>query len=83
MSTSQNTPFLISLMHATKAALQSAQKEFFLELNPKAHNSVPVKVIPKTRTNSVSTTNMPQPYISSEKLTYLRSVYLKPPLHNR
>lgn len=77
MSSSNQPSFLNSLIKATTSALQSAQKEFYQEWNG-SQNKPPLKVVSATKSAVVS--NKSSSSVTPEKLEYLRSVYLKPPL---
>ena len=90
-NTAQQPSFLSSLVRATTSALQSAQREFFQEWSAQRHGGIqptaPIKVVSVAKT-ATKTPAAPgavvvpakAPTISPERLAYLRSVYLKPPL---
>lgn len=87
MSNTSQTPFFTSLVRATTSALQSAQREFFQEWSVQRQGgepSAPIKVVPAATapTNARASTSgtAKSSTVSPERLAYLRSVYLKPPL---
>lgn len=92
MSNITQPSFLSSLVRATTSALQSAQREFFQEWSAQRQGSTPstapIKVVSVAATNAkaqvapgaVVVPAKAPPTISPERLAYLRSVYLKPPL---
>ena len=95
MSNTAQPSFLSSLVRATTSALQSAQREFFQEWSAQRQGgtqpTAPIKVVSvaKTAANtpagpgasaSPTASAKAPPTISPERLAYLRSVYLKPPL---
>ena len=94
MSNNAQPSFLSSLVRATTSALQSAQREFFQEWSAQRQGgtpTAPIKVVSvaKTAANtpaapgasaSPTASVKAPPTISPERLAYLRSVYLKPPL---
>jgi hypothetical protein len=94
MSNTAQPSFLSSLVRATTSALQSAQREFFQEWSAQRQGgtpTAPIKVVSvaKTAANtpaapgasaSPTASVKAPPTISPERLAYLRSVYLKPPL---
>ena len=90
MSNTAQPSFLSSLVRATTSALQSAQREFFQEWSAQRQGgtpTAPIKVVSVAKT-AAKTPAAPgavavpakAPTISPERLAYLRSVYLKPPL---
>jgi hypothetical protein len=90
MSNTSQPSFLSSLVRATTSALQSAQREFFQEWSAQRQGgtpTAPIKVVSVAKT-AAKTPAAPAavavpakaPTISPERLAYLRSVYLKPPL---
>lgn len=93
MSNTAQPSFLSSLVRATTSALQSAQHEFFQEWSAqrqgRAPSTAPIKVVSVAKTaaktpTAPNTVVVPAkaPTISPERLAYLRSVYLKPPLRS-
>ena len=81
MSSSKESSFFNSLLRATTSALQSAQKEFYQEWNG-SNNKPPLKVVSATTKSAVVSNKSPSA-VTPEKLDYLRSVYLKPPLRSK
>ena len=88
MSNTAQPSFLSSLVRATTSALQSAQREFFQEWSAQRQGGIPptapIKVVSVAKTavapGAVVVPAKAPPTISPERLAYLRSVYLKPPL---
>jgi hypothetical protein len=94
MSNTAQPSFLSSLVRATTSALQSAQREFFQEWSAQRQGgtpTAPIKVVSVAKTAaktqaapgasaSPTASAKAPPTISPERLAYLRSVYLKPPL---
>jgi len=94
-NTAQQPSFVSSLVRATTSALQSAQREFFQEWSAQRQGGIPtapIKVVSVAKTAAKTAAKTPAapgavvvpakapPTISPERLAYLRSVYLKPPL---
>lgn len=91
MSNTAQPSFLSSLVRATTSALQSAQREFFQEWSAQRQGgtpTAPIKVVSVAKTaakapaapGAVAVPAKAPSTISPERLAYLRSVYLKPPL---